>query len=365
MTLKEQEMKTRLARLLAAPVAALALGAGVVAGAPVASASITPSCIWQPLNLINGWQSSQGDWNTGDPEYCVDNSIVYLSGSLKNPSSGGAEFAVLPPQALPASYLYRDVYTYGGTVGQLNIAPNGEMTATGSSAHLYTSLAGVSFPVAGTTSEPLWLAPGWESAQGTFGTGDPGYVNVNGIYHWTGSAMYSSGGTPSIISYFFPQPTKCMDTYVYTYGGHVADLTLATPAPPPQQDAPLFIQDTVPGTSYSTTLTSFAGITFPGGLANWQAITLQPGWGAGSAPPWCVGGETPSYYVQDHVAYLSGEVSSGGAGGFFGTLPLSARPQHDLWLMTLKGYLHISPSGQMFASAGYLELGNISFPTTA
>ena len=106
-------MSPRFVRLLAAPVVALALGAGAAAVAPAASASIRPDCGWQSLTLLNGWQSAQASWNTGDPEYCVDNGIVYLAGSLKNPANADTEFAVLPSQELPTSNLDLLVYTYG------------------------------------------------------------------------------------------------------------------------------------------------------------------------------------------------------------------------------------------------------------
>ncbi len=118
-------MSPRFVRRPAALIAVLALAAGVAAAAPAASASITPACVWQSLYLLNGWQSAQTSWNTGDPEYCVDNGIVYLSGSLKNPTNAGNEFAVLPPQALPTSRLDLLAYTYDGTIGQLIIGASG------------------------------------------------------------------------------------------------------------------------------------------------------------------------------------------------------------------------------------------------
>jgi len=133
----------------AALIGALALAAGIAAAAPAAHASIRPACAWQSLYLLNGWQSAQSNWNTGDPEYCIDNGIVYLSGSLKNPTNAGNEFAVLPPQALPTSRLDLLAYTYNGTIGQLIIGPDGAMYADGSDADQYTSLAGVSFPSPG------------------------------------------------------------------------------------------------------------------------------------------------------------------------------------------------------------------------
>lgn len=143
-------MKARLSRVIAAPVAAsalaLAFGAATVPGA---SASVKPACGWQSLYLQNGWQSANSTWTSGDPEYCVANGIVYLGGSLTQPTAGPDEFAALPPQALPTSALYLSVYTYDGAVGTLHIGTDGSMSVWDDSipgrADQFTSLAGISF----------------------------------------------------------------------------------------------------------------------------------------------------------------------------------------------------------------------------
>src|SRR5215472_5893959 len=368
MTLRSKKMSPRFARLLAAPIAVLALVAGAAAAAPAASASITPACVWQSLYLLDGWQSAQSDWNTGDPAYCVDDGVVYLSGSLKNPANGNAEFAVLPPQALPTSNLFLDVYTYGGTVGQLTIDSDGAMSATGGSAGKYTSLAGISFPVAGAKLSPMLLLEGWVSAQNLYGTGDPSYADINHIIYWTGSIRnpLDTGNTWDWGFDAAPPPDRCMDTFVYTYDGNVGELENWPPSLP-NQDKPQSVYETTVGTTWHTLFTSLAGISYPeSGQAAWQPLALQPGWSADNPyPPYCTSGDTPSYWVQDHVVYLSGEVAQNGTGGFFATLPAAARPQHDLWLMTLGGYLHISPNGNMYSSSGSISLGNISYQASS
>jgi hypothetical protein len=373
-------MSSRFARLLAAPIAALGLVAGAFAvAAPAASASITPDCVWQSLYLLDGWQSAQSNWNTGDPAYCVDNGIVYLSGSLKNPVGGGIEFAALPPQALPTSNMVMAVYTYGGSVGQLTILSNGEMYATGGSATQYTSLAGISFPVAGTALTlmnltPLDQSPGWQSAQSQYGTGDPAYVVTNGIAHYTGSMTAIS--TPNIDKGFVtdtpgPTPDSCLDFNVYTYGDYVGDLRIW----PPTTNHPDDYGMRVYGTG-SATLTSLAGVAFPvQGHAAWQALNLQAGWtpyngGSDNYWPFCAAAFTPSYYVQGHIAYLTGEIAQNQPGNaFVGTLPAAAaRPQHDLYLLVSGGYLHISPSGSMWAyedGSGAISLANVSYQTSS
>src|SRR5215472_10041093 len=117
------------------------------------------------LSLENGWQSSDAQYGTGDPSYSVSNGMVYLSGSLNQPVSGNQVFGVLPPAARPAHTMYLSVYTFDGAVGLLEIDTNGNMLAYDGGAPQYTSLAGVSFPVAPATAKPLTLINGWQSAQ--------------------------------------------------------------------------------------------------------------------------------------------------------------------------------------------------------
>jgi hypothetical protein len=103
------------------------------------------------LTLINGWVSSQSQYQTGDPAYRVSNGIVHLLGSLKQPSGSDAQFAVLPQAARPAHTLYLPTYTYVGAFGFVVITPAGLIYAENwgldTSAKLYTSLANIVYPV--------------------------------------------------------------------------------------------------------------------------------------------------------------------------------------------------------------------------
>jgi hypothetical protein len=150
-----------LPRVLVAIMAALVMAAGLaVGGAPPASASLggppgPPLCVQAALPLINGWQSAQNLWNTGTPIVGICDGTVYLSGSLTQPTSGSSEFAVLPSWALPASNDYLSVYTYQGTAGVVRIDTSGAMYAYHGKAAQFTSLAGISFPAAGTAMTPL------------------------------------------------------------------------------------------------------------------------------------------------------------------------------------------------------------------
>ena len=134
-------------RRIAAPVLillALALTLGIGAGAAPASAGITPSCQWQPLDLIGGWRSEQSQYTSGDPSYCVSNGMVYLSGSMKQVVNEGDEFAVLPQQAWPDRAVYFNTYTDAGANGSVSIGADGSMIAFSGAATGFTSLAGLS-----------------------------------------------------------------------------------------------------------------------------------------------------------------------------------------------------------------------------
>jgi hypothetical protein len=139
------------------------------------------------LPLENGWQSADAEFGTGDPSYSVSNGMVYLSGSLDQPAGENQVFGVLPPAARPAHTMYLSVYTFGGAVGLLEIDADGNMLAYDGGAPQYTSLAGVSFPVAPAATNQLTLINGWQSAQSPYGTGDPSYSVKNSVVHLSGS----------------------------------------------------------------------------------------------------------------------------------------------------------------------------------
>ncbi len=138
------------------------------------------------LSLIHGWQPERS-YGTGAPSYTVRGGVVYLAGSLDGPSSTGSVFAVLPPGARPAHILLITIYTFGGTVGLLEISPDGKMAALGSNAPAFTSLAGISFPAAAMKLHALTLLNGWQSEQATLKTGSPAYAVAGGIVYLSGS----------------------------------------------------------------------------------------------------------------------------------------------------------------------------------
>src|SRR5260370_4886320 len=67
-----------------------------IAAHSVGSRQLAPAVIrWHALHLRNGWVSSNGAYQTGSPSYAVSNGVVYLSGSLNQPSGSSSTFAFL------------------------------------------------------------------------------------------------------------------------------------------------------------------------------------------------------------------------------------------------------------------------------
>ena len=330
--------------LAAAALVTLAL-AGAAIGAPKASAS--PMCQWQPLQLANGWQSQQNVWDSGDPAYCIDGGVVYLSGSLAHPGTSGSYFAQLPPQARPASNVYLTVYTYAGASGVLYINANGTMYAMGSAASSFTSLAGVSFTAASTAITPISLENGWQSSQSQWSTGDPSYYVSGGMVHLSGSVYRPGAFISAEIGVLPPgaRPAQNEVMSVYGYGGATVVLVVWT-------DGSVAV-----GGGPSAQFTSLAGATFaiasPGGQPVGQPLPLENGWKSGQD---VTQAGQPRYSIVNGVVYLDGAIFNNGTGAF-AVLPPEARPAHTLYLTVgddelNPAVLRIQPDGQMFTYGG-------------
>jgi len=147
------------------------------------------------LALRYGWKSSQRQYDSGNPAYNVSRGVVYLSGSLHQSAGTDAIFAFLPKAARPAHIMYLAMYTNAGTIGQLVVDPDGALQAYGTGARAFTSLAGVSYPIAGTTAHKLALTTGWTSEGPTLHTGDPAYSVVGGVVYLSGAMRQSMGAS--------------------------------------------------------------------------------------------------------------------------------------------------------------------------
>jgi hypothetical protein len=356
-------------RVLAASAVAFTLAIGIGAYAPAASAGI-PGCSWQSLTLMNGWQSEQNAFGTGDPSYCVtSDGMVYLSGSLAAPNgASGDEFAVLPSYAAPAHSDYLNVYTLNGTLGVLRVDPDGSLHAYGgkfnNEATQFTSLAGISFPSAVAEQGMMPLLNGWQSAQSMYDTGNPATYVSGGVVHLDGSVFNPNGPPPfGSTTWTFAvlpaadKPTDCFSTNVYTFAGGTWSIWID------QSSGDIAAADA----SY----TSLAGVSYPVGSTAWQPLTLLNGQNANG---YC---KVASSYVSGGVVYLTGFLQfPGGFNGEFGVLPAGARPAHTLY-MVIDGdgpngavyvTLRIDPSGAMYifgsgSNTNLVSLAGLSYHT--
>ncbi len=352
-------------RVLAASAAVLMLALGIVAGAPTARAGVR-GCVWQPLTPINGWQSEQGAYGTGDPSVCAGgDGMVYVSGSVAAPNGATSdEFAMLPPGYAPTHFDYFTVYTNNGAVGTVRINPDGSMWAYYGNASQFTSLAGISFPADTAGVQGLMpLLAGWQSAQGEDGTGNPGYFISNGVVHLDGSVYYPNG-TPqwgSDTAWTFAQlpaaatPSHCMEVNTYTFAGGSSDLFI----------------DQTNGAIHGANAqyTSLAGISFPASANAWQPLSLvnSVGWPC----------DPVDSSIGYGVVYLTGYVGvSQGYSGEFAVLPPGQRPAHTLYLNVFGdgsgsnnwANVRIDPSGEMsvfnlggYSNGAYFSLDGLSF----
>jgi hypothetical protein len=366
-------------RFVALSVAVLTVGLGLAAGAPAAHAGGFCGWTggWAPITLVNGWTSEQSVYSTGDPSYCLEaNGMVYLSGSIAatpgtaSESISGDTFGTLPPAERPASEIFLDVYTKGGTYGVLRIQADGVMSAYAGSATGYTSLAGVSFPAAGVSQTgTMPLENGWKSAQGTYGTGDPSYFISNGIVNLSGS-LERPAGTPADFSSAWAAATlppsalpsdNCFGTDTYTYGGGIWEVGLNGSGALDGANA---------------RYTSLAGISYPQAPTAWQPLTLLNG---SSGPDLCNTG--PSYFVSGNVVYLTGVTFvPTGFTGEIAVLPPAARPTHYVYMIAANAgsgsapadvydTLMIGPGGDVWivsppgGAAAMVTLAGLSFHT--
>ena len=231
------------------------LGAGGASAATAQPAATLTGVTWHSLAPVNGWQSGQARFSTGGPAWAVRNGVVYLSGSVFQPTGTSQEFAVLPAAARPSRTLFITVYTLDDTQGYLVIYPTGEImawSAPASNAQGFTSLAGVSYPAPALATHKLALEDGWVSSNAQYGTGDPSYAVSGGVVYLSGSLHQPVG--VSEISAALPaaaRPSHSMYLTVYTYGGTLGQVEI-------QPNGTMY---TYMGGAQQ--YTSLAGISFP------------------------------------------------------------------------------------------------------
>ncbi len=178
------------------------------------------------VKLLNGWQSSQSTFGTGNPSYAISNGVVHLSGSMNSPGSSPLAF-ILPKAARPAHTLFISVYTIdGASPGLVEILPQGEVDISGTGSAGYTSLANISFPVASTKWHKFTLQSGWKPFT-KFDAATPAYAVVNGVVYLDGEMQQPTPGAdlwtdiPAAM-----RTTDVLDVEVMTTSGSVGAVTM-------------------------------------------------------------------------------------------------------------------------------------------
>jgi hypothetical protein len=181
------------------------------------------------LTTVNGWTSADSTYSSGDPAYALDSvGYVHLSGSLKGGSSATEAF-VLPVHNRPANEVYLNVYTLDGTLGTLDIEPNGDVYVYGSSVGGYTSLAGITFRANGSilqakalTLENGWTVGGYNSGKATVSRDQYGFVHLNGAVSNPGD------GAPAFVLPKADLPPHTLYLTTYGFDGSVDSVVIYT-----------------------------------------------------------------------------------------------------------------------------------------
>jgi|GEM_PF-961527 len=359
--------------VLAASVLALAFAPGA-GSASAATRAVTPATVstaatWHKLALIDGWRPASIYYpGTGTPSWTVSRGVVYLSGSIAQPTGTSNEFAVLPLAARPAHTMYITVYTLGGTVGSITIYPDGRMAAYSTppnNAQDYLSLAAISYPARFLAGRKLTLRNGWHSSQSAWNSGDPSYSVSRGVVYLSGSLHGGAGANrPFAVLPRGARPAQVMYISVYTYSGTTGLLQIDPDGTMYAYggDAPIY--------------TSLAGVSFAAASVRGHKLTLLNGW---KSAQHLYGTGNPSYSIIRGVVYLSGSLyQPAGNSILFAVLPKAARPAHALFIKIMvegsgnAGTLSIKPNGDMFAYSSpgspaqqYSSLAALSYPLSS
>jgi hypothetical protein len=207
------------------------------------------------LTIGSGWTSGQGAFSSGNPAYAVSHGVVYLSGSLvRTEADPPIDALTLPRAARPKHAMFLTVYTFSSSTGTLVILPTGQLDVYGSEASSFTSLAGISYPVASTRWHDLKLYSDWIPSTSPAGAGHPAYAVVNSVVFLTGGAQQITPG--SIVFAQLPRsarPKQELSALIYAGDEEWAAVTA--------HGHDLFVSSQPASTSQ--TFTSLAGLSYP------------------------------------------------------------------------------------------------------
>jgi hypothetical protein len=311
--------------------------AATAAGRPQALPAVPAGLSWHRLKLIHGWHSAQAFDDTGNPAWAVRDGIVYLSGSLWQPHGSKAEFAVLPRPARPGHWLWLATAA-ADVVGGIGIEARGPMLEGASNEQAFLSLAGISYPAAGTSARKLHLKTGWKLQLPAADVGAPSYSTVGGVVYLSGGLHNRTAGN----SFFAVLPKGARPAhvlYITVPSGGFVPVTLRV-----EPDGRMFLYN-----GPVKRFVSLAGVSFPIAKTGWHDLALLNAWQSEQVT-YHTG--TPSYRVSDGVVYLAGAVDQSAGADVIAVLPVSARPAHKLFISTYTfagaiGTLQINPDGSL------------------
>ena len=155
--------------------------------------------------------------------------MVYLAGSAHQNTGTANLITVLPKAARPKHVMFLSIYNFDASVGVLIIEPNGDVMSDEPAGRQFTSLAGISFPVAKTTWHKVSLTEGWKSAQSLYNTGDSSYAVIGGVVYLSGSVRQPSG-TVALFGTLpkAERPANVLELATYTFDGAFGSLGVAS-----------------------------------------------------------------------------------------------------------------------------------------
>jgi hypothetical protein len=217
--------------------------------------------------------------------------------------------------------------------------------------------------------QPITLENGWQSEQGTYGTGDPSVcLESDGMVYLSGSVGAPNGSSSSEFGVLpvwdWPNHNLYFDTY--TLNGSYGVLRIDT-------DGTMWAYGGLGG---STGYTSLAGISYPDPAVTQTDLPLENGWQSADSM-WATG--DPAYSVTGGVVHLSGSLrhpsgtpAPASSEWNAAVLPSYARPSDGCFGMNTYtfggniGWFPIDNASGTLAGAGtgaqYTSLAGVNYP---